>query len=265
MAAARRERRTEAAAARDVAAAAGELLLEIRAGLDRNVSADEVRRVGDKRSNDLIVSMLREQFPQDGILSEELPATVGGHGSDRVWVVDPLDGTREFGEAGRSDWAVHVALVSAGRLTAGAVALPAQARSTLCSEDERRQPAPRARPIRVLASRTRPAREARALAAALDGELLAMGSAGAKIVAVVQGRAEVYVHSGGQHVWDSAAPVAVARASGFHASRLDGSPLDYSLETTWLPDLVVCRPDLREAVLEALGDLRRRGELDGGD
>lgn len=242
----------DAAAARDVADAAGSLLLEIRAGLHEGAVPDAVRRDGDKRSSDLIVGSLRELYPADAVLCEETAGLVGPREAERVWIVDPLDGTREFGEEGRSDWAVHVALVKDRELHAGAVALPAQG-VTLCSDDVPLRSSSRTRRrIRIVASRTRAVPEADALAARLGGDVIRMGSAGAKVAAVVRGDADVYVHAGGLHVWDSAAPVAVANAFGLHTSRLDGSSLVYGPGVTWLPDLVVCRPDLREEVLAFL-------------
>ncbi len=169
----------------------------------------------------------------------------------RTWIVDPLDGTREFGEHDRDDWAVHIALAEGGRLVAGAVALPARG-VVYATDAPPVPPAPASRRPRIAVSRTRPPAQAEQLAERLGGELVPMGSAGAKTMAVVEGAVDAYVHAGGQYVWDSAAPVAVALASGLHASRLDGSALDYSAET-WLPDLVVCRPDDRDRVLAALG------------
>jgi 3'(2'), 5'-bisphosphate nucleotidase len=246
-------RRSEAAAARRVAAAAGDLLLEIRTGLDDGVDPDAVRREGDRRSHDLIVSLLAELRPDDAVLSEEAADQDAPRAARRVWIVDPLDGTREFGEPGRSDFAVHVALVDDGTLVAGAVSLPARPGApTYATEDVPPLGPRRDGPIRIAASRTRPAAEADVLAAELDAELVPMGSAGAKIVAVLEGEVDVYVHSGGQYVWDSAAPVAVAAAAGLHTSRLDGSPLDYGSASMWLPDLVVCRQELRERVLGVL-------------
>ena len=239
-------------AARRIAAAAGDLLLEIRRGLDDGADPDTVRREGDRRSHELIVSLLAEQCAGDSVVSEEADEHEAPTGR-RVWIVDPLDGTREFGEADRSDFAVHVALVEDGELAAGAVALPGRPDAPVVATDDvprcgERPPGP----LRVAVSRTRPAAEAEQLASALDAELVPMGSAGVKIVAVLEGTVDVYVHSGGQYVWDSAAPVAVATAAGLHASRLDGSPLDYAGCGTWLPDLVVCRSDLWGDVRAAL-------------
>ncbi len=245
---------SDAAAARRVAAAAGELLLDIREGLARGADPDDVRREGDRRSHELIVSQLAELFPDDAIVSEESAEQVAHADAARVWIVDPLDGTREFGEAGRSDFAVHVALVEDGALAAGAVALPGRPeKPTYCTDRPEALCARDGDRIRIAVSRTRPAAEAEHLADALDAELVPMGSAGVKIVAVLEGRADVYVHSGGQYSWDSAAPVAVAAAAGLHTSRIDGSPLDYGAASTWLPDLVVCRPELRDRVFQVLG------------
>ena len=243
---------SDCAAAREIAAAAGTVLLEIRAGLARGADVDSIRREGDRQSHELIVSLLAERYPDDAIVSEESPGGRKLGSAERVWIVDPLDGTREFGELGRTDWAVHVALVDCGHLAAGAVAMPARTEVPFASDSAPSPPPAAARPPRLVVSRTRPAAEAVALAERLGGELVPMGSAGAKVMAVLSGEADLYVHSGGQHTWDSAAPVAVAIAAGVHASRIDGSPLDYGSDETWLPDLLVCRQDLRDRVLAEL-------------
>jgi 3'(2'), 5'-bisphosphate nucleotidase len=198
------------------------------------------------------MAALREARPDDAVLSEEAVQSVvsADHGRRRVWIVDPLDGTREFSE-GRADFAVHVALVENGVPTVGAVALPAD-RLVLGTGAPPTVPArPPGRP-RILVSRTRPPAEVAAVAAGLDAELVAMGSAGAKTMAVVRGEGEIYLHSGGQYEWDSAAPVAVALAAGLHATRLDGSTLVYDQPDPWLPDLLVCRPELAAEVLSIL-------------
>jgi 3'(2'), 5'-bisphosphate nucleotidase len=170
-----------------------------------------------------------------------------------VWIVDPLDGTREFGELPRTDWAVHVALVIDGQPEAGAVALPARD-LTLTTRPAPPAPPPGDGPARVVVSRSRPPVAARRIADALGGDLVPLGSAGAKAMAVVQGDADVYAHAGGQYEWDSAAPVAVARAAGLHTSRLDGSPLAYNQPDPYLPDLLVCRAELADAVIAAARD-----------
>ncbi len=231
--------------AAQIAREAGQLLVRRRA---EGASKDD----GDRESNDLILSRLAEARPDDAVLSEEAKDDPVRLTRERVWIVDPLDGTREFGEAGRSDWAVHVALVIDGVPFACAVALPAQDDAVLAT-----QPPPALAPahdgkMRLLVSRTRPPKLAEYLAGALDAELVPLGSAGAKTMAVVQGRADVYAHSGGQYEWDSAAPVGVAAAAGCHCSRLDGSPLVYNRPDPYLPDLLVCRPELAATVLAAI-------------
>jgi 3'(2'), 5'-bisphosphate nucleotidase len=234
-----------------IATEAGALLLEIRAEaaagrLDPSLLRDE----GDRRSNDLILKRLKEAHPDDAVLSEERADDPSRIHAARTWIVDPLDGTREFGEEGRTDWAVHVALVEKGFPTVAAVALPGRG-VTLSTAAPPELPAPVDRPPILVVSRTRPPAETEIVRAALGGELLPMGSAGAKAMAVVLGEADAYVHGGGQWEWDSAAPVGVAAAAGLHVSRLDGSPLVYNQVPPWLPDLVICRPELADAVIAA--------------
>jgi 3'(2'), 5'-bisphosphate nucleotidase len=229
-----------------LAAEAGALLLGVRDEL-ADATAAERKTAGDKRSHEFLMEALARERPDDAVLSEEGCDNPVRLRSERVWIVDPLDGTREFSELGRQDWAVHVALWQSGELVAGAVALPAQG-ITLATPDVPRPPAYAGAP-RIVVSRTRPPAIALRVRDRLDGSLVAMGSAGAKVAAVVQGLAEVYVHAGGQYEWDSAAPVAVARAAGLHTSRVDGSPLAYNRADPLLPDLVVCRPEYAAAVL----------------
>ncbi|GAA2997073.1 adenylyl-sulfate kinase [Actinokineospora diospyrosa] len=230
----------------DLAAAAGKRLLDLRAeqGFD---APDDLREAGDKQAHAFLADRIAEHRPGDQLRSEESPGD--GTGS-RLWIVDPLDGTREFGEPDRSDWAVHVALWRDGKLAAGAVALPARD-LLLTTRDAVARPRSPGR-FRIAVSRTRPPALAEALAAELDGDLVPMGSAGVKIVSVLLGDTDLYVHGGGQHEWDSAAPVAVATAAGLHASRLDGSALVYGRPDAWLPDLLVCRPDDADRVLAAV-------------
>jgi 3'(2'), 5'-bisphosphate nucleotidase len=229
-----------------LATEAGRLLLAVREELADATEAER-KAAGDKRSHDYLMEALTRERPADAVLSEEgVDNPVRLH-SERVWIVDPLDGTREFSELGRDDWAVHVALWQSGELVAGAVALPAQG-VTLATPDVSAPPAYPGAP-RIVVSRTRPPAIALAVRDHLDGTLVEMGSAGAKVAAVVQGLADVYVHAGGQYEWDSAAPVAMARAAGLHTSRIDGSPLQYNRRDPLLPDLVVCRPEYADAVL----------------
>lgn len=229
-----------------LATEAGELLLKVREEF-ADAEAEERKAAGDKRSHDFLMAALAAERPGDAVLSEEGADDKVRLTSERVWIVDPLDGTREFSELGRTDWAVHVALWERGEIVAGAVALPAQG-VTLATPDVAPPPASPAAP-RVVVSRTRPPAIALAVKDALGGTLVEMGSAGAKVASVVQGISDAYVHAGGQYEWDSAAPIAVARAAGLFTSRIDGSPLIYNQDDVLLPDLIVCRPELADAVL----------------
>ncbi len=229
-----------------LATEAGDLLLGVRAELAGADAADR-KAAGDKRSHEFLMTALAQHRPGDAVLSEEGADDKARLTAQRVWIVDPLDGTREFSELGRDDWAVHVALWERGDLVAGAVALPAQG-VTLATPTVA-APAETSVAPRVVVSRTRPPAVALAVRDALDGTLVEMGSAGAKVASVVQGISDVYVHAGGQYEWDSAAPVAVARAAGLFTSRIDGSPLVYNQSDVSLPDLIVCRPELADAVL----------------
>ena len=232
---------------------AGAALLALRERALRDPALHwTLRDDGDQLAHDLLVKALHEARPRDSVLSEEGRDHSARLGAERVWIVDPLDGTREFGDPPRQDWAVHVALWERGELVAGAVALPARG-LVLSTARPPVVPPPHAGPPRLLVSRSRPhPLVTGVLAPALRGELVPLGSAGAKAMAVVLGEAEVYAHAGGQYEWDSAAPVVVARAAGLHASRLDGSPLRYNREDPYLPDLLICRPELAEAALHAL-------------
>ncbi|MBX3286773.1 MAG: 3'(2'),5'-bisphosphate nucleotidase CysQ [Actinobacteria bacterium] len=243
--------------ARTLAEEAGRLLLDVRAELvAAGATGKELGAEGDRRSHELLMARLAEERPDDAVLSEEGAGSEGPSGTRRLstartWIIDPLDGTREYGEHPRPDWAVHVALVVDGEPVAGAVALPAQRRVLGTVPPAPTPPAPAPRP-RVIVSRSRPPAVASYLAEAIGGELVPMGSAGAKAAAVVLGAADVYPHAGGQYEWDSCAPVAVARAAGVWASRLDGSPLVYNNADPYLPDLLVCHPLLVDRVREAL-------------
>jgi len=232
-----------------LATEAGRLLLDVRTEF-ADATAQERKAAGDQRSHDFLMEQLAAVRLDDAVLSEEGADDPVRLRSDRVWIVDPLDGTREFSELDRDDWAVHVALWQAGELVAGAVALPAQGVTLSTPEVAALPPAPAV--PRIVVSRTRPPAVALRVRDQLGATLVEMGSAGAKVAAVVQGHAEVYVHAGGQYEWDSAAPVAVARAAGLHTSRIDGSPLRYNQADLLLPDLLVCRPEYAQAALAAL-------------
>ncbi|MBD3730898.1 MAG: 3'(2'),5'-bisphosphate nucleotidase CysQ [Sphingomonadales bacterium] len=236
---------TDAELAAHLAECAGRILLEVRAS--RMFDGKALGKAGDATANEFLVQALRSQRPEDGLLSEESKDTEERLGKERVWIVDPVDGTREYGEE-RSDWAVHVGLAMAGVATVGAVALPGM---DLVLRSDRPGTIPAApATLRMLVSRTRPAAEAVAVSKAIGAELVPMGSAGAKAMAVVRGEADIYLHSGGQYEWDSCAPVAVALAHGLHCSRIDGSPLVYNRRDTYMPDLLICRKEHAAMVLE---------------
>jgi 3'(2'), 5'-bisphosphate nucleotidase len=240
------------ALARDLATEAGALLLRLRS--DRGFGdLRALRDAGDRESHVYLTEALQRQRPGDSILSEEGKDDLSRLDADRVWIVDPLDGTREYAEEGRADWAVHVALWERGELAAGAVALPSQGR-TLSTAEPIALHSPRTDRIRIAVSRTRPPEFTRRLADHLDidVELVPIGSAGAKVAAVLLGDVDAYVHAGGQYEWDSAAPVAVAHAVGAHASRINGSSLTYNQEDTNLPDILVCHPELAPTLLAGI-------------
>jgi 3'(2'), 5'-bisphosphate nucleotidase len=231
--------------ARQIAESAGRMLVDLRHSM--LYSGKELGKAGDELANAFIMRALRHSRPDDAILSEEERDNAARLDARRVWIVDPLDGTREYGEA-RADWAVHVALAIDHAAALGAVALPGLP-LTLSSGDSLARPHHSGK-LRMVVSRTRPAAEAVAVAEALGAELVPMGSAGAKAMAVVRGEADIYLHSGGQYEWDNCAPVAVAQAAGLHVSRLDGSPLRYNQRDTLLPDLLVCPKEQAARVIE---------------
>lgn len=223
---------------------AGGILLDLqKSGM---FEAKALGKAGDRTANAFLMEALAAQRPEDAVLSEEEKDNDKRLSASRVWIVDPLDGTREYGEA-RSDWAVHVALAIDGVPVIGAVALPGLG-LTLNSGPGIIVPPPHGR-LRMLVSRTRPAAEAVAVAKLLDAALVPMGSAGAKAMAVVRGEADIYLHTGGQYEWDNCAPAAVALAAGLHVSRIDGTPLLYNNKNTYLPDLLICRKDAAAEIL----------------
>jgi len=226
---------------------AGRLLVDLRAS--GRFEGKTLGGEGDRIANGHLMAALRAARPNDAILSEEEKDDPARLSASRVWIIDPLDGTREYGE-GREDWAVHVALAIDGSVIDGAVALPAL-ELTLSSANPPSVPPHKGR-LRMLVSRTRPPAEALSVAEKLDAELVPMGSAGAKAMAVVRGLADIYLHAGGQYEWDNAAPVAVAQAAGLHATRLDGTPMAYNNANPYLPDLLICREDLAAKVMAAL-------------
>jgi len=247
---------TDADLAAHLAHVAGRLLITVReSGL---VTGKALGAAGDATANQFLVHAVRQQRPEDGLLSEEAKDTAERLTKSRVWIIDPVDGTREYGEA-RADWAVHVALAVDGAPVLGAVALPdANGGQGVVYRSDAPVPVPPApERLRIVVSRSRPAAEALYVAEQIGAELVPMGSAGAKAMAVIRGEADIYLHSGGQYEWDSCAPAAVALAHGLHASRIDGSPLVYNQPDTWLPDLLICRPDHAERVLAEVANFAR--------
>jgi 3'(2'), 5'-bisphosphate nucleotidase len=249
-------RLTDAELAADVAADAGKLLLAVReeVGFDDPYDLGDA---GDMRANELILDRLKRDRPDDAVLSEEAVDDVSRVHADRVWIVDPVDGTREFSWPGRTDWAVHVALWQrndgphGGGITDAAVALPA--RGEVYRTDTVTPPPPRREgPIRITASASRPPAVLWRLRDRMDIQMVRIGSAGAKAMAVVRGDVDAYVHAGGQWEWDSAAPAGVVRAAGLHATRLDGSPLIYNRRDPYLPDFLMCRAELADVLLDGI-------------
>ncbi|MEZ5220117.1 MAG: 3'(2'),5'-bisphosphate nucleotidase CysQ [Ilumatobacteraceae bacterium] len=244
--------------AAQLATEAGHLLLQVREQLiAEGAHSWQIMDTGDIASHRYLVQALHDARPDDAVLSEEGTEDPRRFTADRVWIVDPLDGTNEFGEPGRSDWAVHVALWERGDLVAGAVALPAHG-VTFGTDPAFPLPASTRSQPRLITSRNRAPYAAVRVANALGCDAVRLGSAGAKAMAVVIGEADIYVHDGGMYQWDSAAPAAVALAAGLHASRIDGTPLVYNARDPWLPDLLICRPELADAVLDAIWGERRR-------
>ncbi len=235
-----------------LADAAGERLLEVR---QQGLAGRELKDAGDRAAQEVLARLLARHRPADAVLSEEAADDKARLAAQRVWIIDPLDGTREFSEPPRADWAVHVALWEDGELTAGAVAQPAIGETFDTGHPPVVPPRTSSRP-RIAVSRTRPPAFVQALAAEIDAELVPMGSAGVKVMSVVRDVTDAYVHAGGQYEWDNAAPVAVARAAGLFCSRVDGSELRYNQDDVSLPDLIVCRPELAQ---EILAFVRRHG------
>lgn len=228
-----------------LATVAGERLLEVR---QEGLEGRELKDAGDRAAHELLMALLAEHRPGDAVLSEEGKDDKARLTASRVWIVDPLDGTREFSEVPRDDWAVHVALWADGELVAGAVAQPALGETFSTGAPPVVPPSSAPRP-RIAVSRSRPPAFVHALAEELGADLVAMGSAGVKVISVARDITDAYVHAGGQYEWDSAAPVAVARAAGLFTSRIDGTPLAYNQEDVYLPDLIVCRPELAERIV----------------
>ena len=235
-----------------VATEAGAMLVELRDELvAEGIHYWDLKDEGDVAGHRYIMSALTAARPDDVILSEEAADNRRRLNAERVWIIDPIDGTNEFAEHPRHDWAIHIALWEAGELTAASVALPTLGVTFDASPAAVVPPSTRARPL-LVTSRSRNPYCAVMVANALGCDVARLGSAGAKAMAIVMGEADIYVHDGGMYQWDSAAPSAVAKAAGLHVSRIDGSPLEYNKESLWLPDFLVCRRELAEPALKAL-------------
>ncbi|MGB3827966.1 MAG: 3'(2'),5'-bisphosphate nucleotidase CysQ [Ornithinimicrobium sp.] len=247
----------DALAAVELADLAGERLLEVRRRLmDTGLTGVEVKDAGDAAAQEVLARALAQRFPDDAVLSEEAADDLQRLQADRVWIIDPLDGTREFSEPGRDDWAVHVALWQRGALTDAAVALPARGVTFSTAMTPAVDTSGQDGALRLAVSRSRPPAFVTSLAERIGAELVAMGSAGVKAMSVLTGETDAYVHAGGQYEWDSAAPVAVARAAGLATSRLDGSPLTYNNANPYLPDLVICRAQVHDMLLQQIAGLQ---------
>ncbi len=241
---------SDAELAAQMAVAAGKILKEVR--VSSLITGKPLGKAGDVTANAFLMQAIAAQRPDDGVLSEESADDKSRLNMSRVWIIDPVDGTREYGEE-RADWAVHVGLAVDGVATVGAVALPGM--DIVLRSDCPPELKSLNNPPKMLVSRTRPAAEAVAVAEKIGADLLPMGSAGAKAMAVVRGEADIYLHTGGQYEWDSCAPVAVAEAAGLHVTRVDGTPMRYNQEDTYLPDLLICRKELADDVRAAIDSL----------
>jgi len=234
---------------------AAELLHAIQESAEpRELGTPALKERGDRESHEFLARALSEHRPDDAVLSEEAPASVHRLIMPRVWIIDPLDGTREFSE-GRADWAVHVALWERGRLVAGALALPGLGQVLTAAAPPTPWPEPER--LRFAVSRSRASEDVVQVTRRLGAEVVPMGSAGFKTGAVIRGEVEAYLHTGGQYEWDSAAPVAVARAAGLHATRTDGSALEYNQADPYLPDLLVCNPHIADDILTCIAELEQ--------
>ncbi|MGP7813342.1 3'(2'),5'-bisphosphate nucleotidase CysQ [Glutamicibacter soli] len=238
--------------AAEFARRAGDVLMRLRAEAEiSGLAGQELKNAGDRAAQDFLAQQLRRYYPNDAVLSEEATDDSARLHSERVWIIDPLDGTREYSEF-RKDFAVHVALWERGELTAGAVALPGRG-EVLTSQPQPGGLHLQKDSLRIAVSRTRAPELVHCIGSELGATLVPMGSAGYKICSLIRGEADIYLHAGGQYEWDSAAPVAVAQAYGLHASRINGDPLEYNMPNPYLPDLLICHPQHAGRILDLIG------------
>ncbi len=226
-----------------IAEGCGNILKGVRtSGLLRGLALGDA---GDTLAQEWISRVLAQHRPDDGFLSEEDTDDLSRLDKKRVWIVDPLDGTKEF-STGRQDWAIHIALVIDGKPAHAAVGMP-DLGVTFKSSEARAVTGPLAR--RFVVSRNRPPQVASYIAEQMGYTTRGIGSAGAKAMQVLLGDFDGYIHAGGQYEWDQAAPVGVALAAGLWCSRLDGSEITFNQEDTYIPDLLICRPEIKDEVL----------------
>lgn len=238
--------------ARTLASTAGEFLVDYqRDGLAADRWGEWLGADGDAAAHDVIIEQLHSARPDDAWLSEEGRDDPEERSmSERAWVIDPLDGSADFGR-GTNEWAVHVALTERGSATAGAVAVPGLGR--VFSTDEATAVGSRTdRAPVVVTGRARHWTDGQRVAGALSGELVVCGSAGVKAMLVVAGVADIYVHAGALYEWDVCAPAIVAQAHGLVAVAPDGAELRFNKSRPVVPGVVITHPDLLDATLAAL-------------
>ena len=242
--------------AANLAESAGRMLVDCRSGAaGQLLGGSSLAHEGDQRAHLHLLTRLQEARPDDAVLSEEGADDAQRLDSSRLWVIDPLDGSRDYG-FGNDEWAVHVGLVEDGKIVAGAVALSAldllfhtgEGEGPACAVDENN---PNRRPV-IVTARSRVNAEGMLLAHELGADVFACGSAGVKAMLVVNGTADAYVHASPLYEWDVCAPAAVAQSAGLHVSDAAGDPLVFNQARPVVNSFLVCRPELVDDILSAL-------------